>query len=172
MGVAVKLTFVRRIRENLAFACRLMPLIWLQLLSAAIGVSIALRAGMAVKHQRVDRMAARGAGRRRTGTTGPARRGHSAAGRAGSGPRVLFSALDGLKLGVARQHWRIEVFGIADAARRRWIQLALRGRNRHRMLTLSFRRSDNAERIVETVMNWLSNPVDRPECIHAEAVSR
>ena len=40
------------------------------------------------------------------------------------------------------------------------------------MLTLSFRRSDSAERIVETVVTWLSNPVDRPEWIHAEAVSQ
>ena len=40
------------------------------------------------------------------------------------------------------------------------------------MLTLSFRRADSAERVIEAMRTWLSNPADRPEWIHAEAVSQ
>ena len=40
------------------------------------------------------------------------------------------------------------------------------------MVTLSFRRADDAERVVEAMVTWLSNPAERPAWIQAEAVSQ
>jgi len=76
----------------------------------------------------------------------------------------LFHALDGLHLGAARRHWRIEVYSVADGMRQRWVQLALQGKER-RMVTLSLAPSDGARRVVTALSSWLADPVDRPAIV-------
>jgi hypothetical protein len=84
-------------------------------------------------------------------------------------PSRLFAALDGLDLDVEKRRWRIEVYSVADRARRRWVQLSLRGRER-RMLTLSLATTDGAWRVVNALSSWLADPGHKPEMVRTESV--
>jgi hypothetical protein len=84
-------------------------------------------------------------------------------------PLRLFDALDGLDLDVARDHWRIEVYSVADRARHRWIQLALLGRE-SLMLTLSLPTSDDVRPIVAGLASWLVDPRHHSEMVQAACV--
>jgi hypothetical protein len=110
---------------------------------------------------------------RRVATSSPATRSmthheHARLSAAGVSPSSLFTALDGLDLDVARHHWRIEVYSVADRARHRWIQLALRG-SESLMLTLSLPTSDDVLRIVDALCSWLADPAHKPEMVHGSS---
>ena len=79
-----------------------------------------------------------------------------------TGPEIvpqdrLFEALDGQALRVGDAEWRVRVYGVIDAAGRRWVQLALDGA-RHQVLTLTLRESEGPQHAVHALSSWLANP--------------
>ena len=72
-------------------------------------------------------------------------------------PKRLFAALDGRELLVSGRRWRIEVFSVRDLAGLRWIQLALKGKNRQ-TFAVKLDRGAGVRRAVEAVTSLLVSP--------------
>jgi hypothetical protein len=75
-------------------------------------------------------------------------------------PDRVFAALDGRDLVVSGTRWHVEVYGIAEQAGRRWIQLAVDG-PRHHMLTLALAADRGIRQVVRDLSAWLADPAVR-----------
>ena len=69
-------------------------------------------------------------------------------------PHRIFQALDGRQLTAWKRTWRMEVYAVVDDGDTRWIQLALKGLERHE-LTLSAPRSFDAKQIAAALRSGL-----------------
>jgi len=72
-------------------------------------------------------------------------------------PEPLFLALDGRDLTVSGRNWRIEVFSVCDHDARRWVQLALRGKQEY-VLTLALAAGDGLSQAVTALADRLTEP--------------
>jgi len=78
-------------------------------------------------------------------------------------PEELFVALDGRSVTAGRDRYRIEVFSVRDEAGSRWVQLALKGPDTEKMLTLRMKTGDNVQHAIVTLASWLNDPTSTPE---------
>jgi hypothetical protein len=69
----------------------------------------------------------------------------------------LFEQLNGRAVTVADRCWRIEVYGISEAAGWRFLQLALTGPP-ERKLTLRIAAGYDATHVVRMIASWLAQP--------------
>lgn len=77
-----------------------------------------------------------------------------------SAPDRVFAALDGRDLMVSGIRWHVEVYGIAEQAGRRWIQLAVDG-PRHHMVTLALAADRGIRQVLHDLAAWLADPTAR-----------
>lgn len=73
-------------------------------------------------------------------------------------PDDLFVALDGRSFTAGGEHFDLEVFSVRDEAGRRWVQLALVGKESRRLLTLRLGKDDTAHHAIVTLSSWLADP--------------
>ena len=73
-------------------------------------------------------------------------------------PDEFFSALDGQCLSVDGRAWNVCVFSVTDANEKRWVQLALEGRDR-KVLTLRLATSHVPEEAVASLSCFLVDPL-------------
>ena len=81
-------------------------------------------------------------------------------------PRRFFEALDGSAVRVGDDEWRLRVYGVIEAAGRRWVQLALDGRGQQ-VLTLKLDESQGPSQAVHVLSSWLSNPASESSHVPA-----
>ena len=79
-----------------------------------------------------------------------------------SGRRIpldhLFRGLDGRRLRVGGDHWRVEVYGVFEEPERRWVQVALVDGAYPRVLTLRLAPTHGPGHAVRSLTSWLANP--------------
>ena len=73
-------------------------------------------------------------------------------------PDDFFSALDGQSLSVDGRDWSVCVFSVTDTNDKRWVQLALEGRDR-KVLTLRLVTSHDLEEAVASLSCFLIDPL-------------
>lgn len=73
-------------------------------------------------------------------------------------PDEFFSALDGKSLSIDGCAWSVCVFSVTDSNDKRWVQLALEGRDR-KVLTLRLATSHDLGEAVESLTCFLADPL-------------
>jgi hypothetical protein len=81
-------------------------------------------------------------------------------------PEELFITLDGRSVTAAKDRFRIEVLSVRDEAGVRWIQLALKSPDTHRMLTVRAQPGDGPQHVILTLSSWLNDPAGTVDVVN------